>query len=370
MSSHAKDESATSFSGVMAGRKETFLAHYADALRELQGKFAARPGLLPAWSALEGFLTTEGKRLRPLLFLSTHRLFSAEDAEPSPAIFRAACALEFFHSFALAHDDIIDGSRSRRGQPTLHRRLAHLAGERRGENLALVLGDILFGFAVENFLLPGLNPRRGAAALRYFSTIAQDTGLGEALELALLGRPLEKVTEEDIRQTYFLKTTRYTFEAPLVLAAIFAGAPEPVLLSLHDFARPLGFAFQIENDLHEIGPRLGQTSDPADDVREGVKTLFLKRYHDALPSAEAAALRTELAQGHPSAVWSRVRKDTLAAKIVADLRQETAVNFQAARQVLMAAPLRPKQRAGLQALAAFIQRQTRHSEAPPNAATA
>jgi geranylgeranyl diphosphate synthase type I len=370
MPSRASTESSASFPADIAVRHREFQTHYADALRELQGKFAARPGLTPAWTALQGFLTTEGKRLRPLLFLSAYQLLSAEEVEPSPAIFRAACALEFFHSFALAHDDIIDGSRTRRGEPTLHRRLAAGAGARRGENLALVLGDILFGFAIENFLLPGIDPGRGAAALRYFSTIAQDTGLGEALELALLGRPLEAVTEEEIRNTYFLKTTRYTFEAPLVLAAILAGAPDAVLLSLHDFARPLGFAFQIENDLHEISPRIGADTEPADDVREGVKTLFLKRYHDALPAPEAAALRAELAQGHPAAVWARVRQDAVAAKVVEDLKMETAANFQEARRVLLAAPLRAGQCAGLQALTAFIQRQSHHSEALPNAATA
>jgi geranylgeranyl diphosphate synthase type I len=363
-------ESPETLAGDLAAWRGEFQAHYADALRELQGKFAARPGLRPAWTALQGFLTTEGKRLRPILFLSTYKLLGPEEAEPPPAIFRAACALEFFHSFALAHDDIIDGSRTRRGQPTLHRRLAGEAGDRRGENLALVLGDILFGFAVENFLLPGLDPGRGAAALRYFATIAQDTGLGEALELALLRRPLEAVTEEDIRNTYHLKTTRYTFEAPLVVAAILAGAPEPVLLSLHDFARPLGLAFQIENDLHEIGPQVNRAAEPADDLREGVKTLFLKRYHDALPAAEAAALRVELARGNPSAVWARVRQDGVAAKVVADLKGETAAHFQESRQVLLAAPLRPHQRAGLLALAAFIQRHNRHSESEPAAASA
>jgi geranylgeranyl diphosphate synthase type I len=358
------------FSGDLAAWRTEFQAHNADALRELHGKFAARPALAPAGMALQGFLTTEGKRLRPLLFLSAYKLLSADETLPSPAIFRTACALELFHSFALAHDDIIDGSRTRRGQPTLNRRLAGDAGERRGENFALVLGDILFGYAVENFLLPGLDPGRGAAALRYFSTIAQDTGLGEALELALLRRPLEAVSEEDIRNTYYLKTTRYTFEAPLVLAAILAGAPEPVLLSLHDFARPLGLAFQVENDLHEIDPRAGGAAAPADDLREGVKTLFLKRYHDALPAAEAAGLRTELAHGNPSAVWARVREDAIAAKVVADLKWETAANFQEARQVLLAAPLRPEQRTGLLALTAFIQRHNRHSEAQPAAASA
>jgi len=217
-------------------------------------------------------------------------------------------------------------------------------------------------------LLPGHDSRRGAAALRYFATIAQDTGLGEALELALLRRPLDAITEEDIRHTYFLKTTRYTFEAPLVLAAILAGSPEPVLLSLHDFARPLGLAFQIENDLHEIGS--AATSDPADDLREGVKTLFLKRYHDTLPAAEAAALREELAHGNPGAICARVRRDTTAAKVVAELKSETAAHFQEARQILLAAPLRPGQRTGLLALAAFIQRHNRHSEAPAAAASA
>ncbi len=346
-------------------RRLAFQSHYEDALRELHGKFAARPGLAPAWAALEGFLSTEGKRLRPLVFLSAYELLDEARAGLTPVIYRVACAMELFHAFALTHDDIIDGSHTRRHQPTLHRRLAAETGDRCGENLALVLGDILFGFTVENFLLPGLDSSRAAAALRYFSTVAQDTGLGEALELSLLSRPLEAVTEEDIFNTYFLKTTRYTFEAPLVAAAILAGAPEPVLLSLHDYARPLGLAFQIENDLHEIG-----LSESADDLRTGVKTLFLKRCHETLPPAMAAALQAALARGDTAEVRTRLNYCATATKVVEGLKAETAARFQEARQVLLAAPLRPEQREGLLALTTFVHRHNRHSEAPAVSASA
>jgi len=346
--------------------RDQFQRHFDDALRELEARFTARPGLASTWSALRDFLETEGKRVRPLLFLAAYRLFHDSPAPPTPATYRVACGLELFHTFALVHDDIIDGSFSRRGQPTLHRRLAAEADIRRGENLALVLGDILFGFTVENFLLPGQNPTRATAALRYFTTIAQDTGLGEALELALLRRPLDQVTEDDILSTYYLKTARYTFEAPLLVGAILAGAPEPVLLSLHDFARPLGLAFQIENDLHEVGLLPAGATELAYDFRTGVKTLFLKRYHDALAPADAAALRACLTRDAPAELIARLSDaDTLAA-VIADLKQETAGHFQEARRLLLAAPLRPDQCSGLLDLAAFIHRNCHHSEAAAN----
>jgi geranylgeranyl diphosphate synthase type I len=354
----------------IADWRDHFQFHFEDALRELHGKFAARPGLATAWTSLHAFLATEGKRVRPLLLLAAYRLFQETPAPPSPAIYRVACGLELFHSFALVHDDIIDGSFSRRGQPTLHRRLLHGADARHGENLALVLGDILFGFTVENFLLPGLSPARAAAALRYFTTIAQDTGLGEALELALLHRSLDRVSEDEILNTYYLKTTRYTFEAPLLIGAILAGASEPVLLSLHDFARPLGLAFQIENDLHEIGLLPAGSTELAYDLRAGVKTLFLKRYHDTLSSADAHALRNCLTQGEPAELIARLSNAPAVAAVVADLRQETAAHFQEARRILLAAPLRPDQCSGLLALAAFIHRNCHHSEAPPASASA
>jgi geranylgeranyl diphosphate synthase type I len=364
MSSHLHSKSGPATLGDFSDRKQIFQLHYEDALRELQGKFAARPGLAPAWAALEGFMHTGGKRLRPLVFLSAYELLEETRAELTPVIYRVACGLELFHAFAVAHDDIIDGSHTRRHQPTLHRRLAADAGDRSGENLALVLGDILFGFTIENFLLPGLDPVRANAALRYFSTVAQDTGLGEALELTLMRRPIEEVTEEDIFNTYYLKTTRYTFEAPLVMAAILAGAAEPVLLSLHDYARPLGLAFQIENDLHEIN-----SPDTAADLRMGVKTLFLKRCHEALSPETAATLRKTLAQGDTDEVRAILGRGAIAAKVSAELKTETALRFQEARQVLLAAPLRPEQREGLLALTAFVHRNSRHSEALANAAT-
>jgi geranylgeranyl diphosphate synthase type I len=357
----------------LASWRRQFQGHFEDALRELQGRFSARPGLVSTWSALHEFLSTEGKRVRPLLFLASHQLFSEPPAAPpSAAVYRVGCALELFHTFALVHDDIIDGSHSRRGQPTLHRRLSSGADTRSGENLALVLGDILFGFTVENFLLPGLNPARATAALRYFTSIAQDTGLGEALELALLRRPLDHVTEDDILNTYYLKTSRYTFEAPLLVGAILAGAPEPVLLSLHDFARPLGLAFQIENDLHEIGLLPTGATELAYDLRAGVKTLFLKRYHDALRPADAASLRACLAQDDPAELIARLSHGPTLTSVVADLKHETASHFQEARRILLAAPLRADQCSSLLNLAAFIHRNCHHSESPAasSAATA
>jgi geranylgeranyl diphosphate synthase type I len=350
MLSHSDRDSPASFVSELSGWRRQFQWHFDDALRELQGRFAARPGLL--------------------LFLAAHQLFGENASAPTPATYRVACGLELFHSFALVHDDIIDGSHSRRGQPTLHRRLVAGADASHGENLALVLGDILFGFTVENFLLPGLNPARATAALRYFTTIAQDTGLGEALELALLHRPLDQVTESDILDTYYLKTSRYTFEAPLLVGAILAGAPEPVLLSLHDFARPLGLAFQIENDLHEVGLLPTGATELAYDLRAGVKTLFLKRYHDALGAFDAAALRACLMRDDPAELIARLSHGPTIAAVVADLKQETASHFQEARRILLAAPLRADQCSGLLDLAAFIHRNCHHSEAPAPAASA
>ncbi|MGE9296252.1 MAG: polyprenyl synthetase family protein, partial [Puniceicoccales bacterium] len=151
-------------------------------LKELEDRIAEHPALDPVWQTLKAFLRRPGKRVRPSLFLLSYSLFDGRETPPPAAAFRVACALEIFHAFALIHDDLIDCSDSRRGKPTLHRALQGTVtrSEENARSLALVLGDILFGFAMEAFIDPNLPPAHSQVAMRYFLRIAQETGMGQA----------------------------------------------------------------------------------------------------------------------------------------------------------------------------------------------
>ena len=75
------------------------------------------------FTALQRFVLAGGKRLRPLFCYWGWRGAAGADGTP---IVAAAAALELFHAFALIHDDIMDGSDRRRGEPSVHRLFADL----------------------------------------------------------------------------------------------------------------------------------------------------------------------------------------------------------------------------------------------------
>ncbi len=333
-------------------------------LKELEDHLAQHHSLEPAWRSLKSFLRRPGKRLRPLLFLLSYSLFDQRDAPPPRAALRVAGALELFHAFALIHDDLIDCSESRRGKPTLHRALANdvTNTERNAQSLALVLGDILFGFAMECFIDPELPRAQSMVAMRYFLRIAQETGMGQAAEIAHLDLPLSEVCESEIRQTYHLKTTRYTIECPLVLGAMLAGADDEARKSLCQFAKPLGLAFQIENDLHEVELLPDAAPDLAYDFHCGVKTLVLKRLHDALTPADQKRLAKALEQSEQPSALQDLAQLFAKSGVIQTLRGEVRSHFSESRHALRESSLQPREIAFLEQVVEFIQCNRQHSE--------
>ncbi len=333
-------------------------------LKELEDHIGQHPSLEPAWQSLKSFLRRPGKRLRPLLFLLSYSLFDGRVTPPPRAAFRIAGALELFHGFALIHDDLIDRSESRRGKPTLHRALESdlSTSERNAQSLALVLGDILFGFAMECFIDPELPPARSQAAMRYFLRTAQETGMGQAAEIAMLDMPLGQICESEIEQTYHLKTTRYTVECPLTLGALLAGADDEARRALAEFAKPLGLAFQIENDLHEVELLPDAAPDLAYDFHCGVKTLVLKRLYEALTSADQQLLMQALQNSQQPEGLAELVRLVNKSGVVKTMRNEVRQHFTDARRALHNSSLKPHQIAFLETVVEYIQSNRCHSE--------
>jgi len=336
-------------------------------LAELARRFAAIPELEPTHATLGPYLARTGKRLRPLLLLASYRMFQSEPASlPPAAVANAAAAIELFHAFSLIHDDLVDQSDHRRGQPALHRRFERQLGTspKLGVDLALVVGDLLFGFAMERLLDERLP--HAAAATRYFLKVTQDTGLGEALELIHQQASLAAVSPDAILRTYRLKTTRYTFAAPLVLGAMLAGADTLDRTRLEAIADPLGLAFQLENDLHELTLPPSDAAHHSWDLLAGVKTLPLRRLHDRLAPADQEWL-DQLLRGHLPAVGDCARLTELlrTTGVLADLRAEIAGAFAEAGRRLQSSGWPPSRRDDLGALVAYVRSHSHHSEAQP-----
>ncbi|MBH0775566.1 polyprenyl synthetase family protein [Nocardia bovistercoris] len=266
-------------------------------LRAKAGSGAARRLPEEVVTTLDGFLFGGGKRIRPVLCVLGWLAGGGDPEVPAPVV-RAAASLELFHASVLIHDDIIDDSDTRRDRPTVHRVLTDLHRDRRdperfGAGAAIVLGDLTMVWAAELLHTAQLAHDRLAAALAVLDSMRADVMYGQYLDLLATACPTDDL--ERALQIVRYKTVSYTCERPLHLGAALADAPPEVRTALTAYARPLGEAFQLRDDL------LGVFGDPAhsgksnlDDLREGKHTALVALALEHASEAEAARLRTLL----------------------------------------------------------------------------
>ena len=269
----------------------------------------AHPTFTTLYDDLREFACRPGKRLRPLLFLLAHRIFTAPHHSPPTAhqtLLPVAASLELLHAFILIHDDIIDRSELRRALPTLHRiiehRLTPFSDRRRaGRNLALVMGDILFALAQRCLLeAPGIDPALRARLASLLLGCMVETGFGEVADIIHGTRDVSRVSLGEIEQMYQLKTTLYTVECPLAMAALLAGIGDAdTLAALGRVARPAGLAFQIQNDLQEFARFEISDAEVPSDMLEGKKTLLARTAFNRLNETDRTMLQLCLDHGEP-----------------------------------------------------------------------
>ncbi|WP_299814648.1 polyprenyl synthetase family protein [uncultured Jannaschia sp.] len=182
-----------------------------------------------------------GKRLRAFLVLETSALFDV----PRAGALRAAAAIEAVHAYSLIHDDLpcMDDDDLRRGRPTVHRRW--------DEATAVLAGDALQTLAFEQLAGHGTDPDPAIRA-ELVLTLARAAGAagmvgGQALDIAAETAD-EPLDIDAITRLQRLKTGRL-LEWPCRAGAILGRAdPAPLL----DYARHLGLAFQIADDLLDV----------------------------------------------------------------------------------------------------------------------
>ena len=180
-----------------------------------------------------------GKRIRAILVIATGEVLHAEDERLEPS----ACAVEFIHAYSLVHDDLpsMDDDDLRRGVPTCHRVF--------GEATALLAGDALQTLA---FGTLACAPAPDAGDLvRVLAQASGSLGMagGQAVDLESVGRTL---TLEQLDSMHLHKTGAL-IRASVRLGALSAGARDPEILDrLDDYARCIGLAFQIRDDVLDI----------------------------------------------------------------------------------------------------------------------
>ena len=219
--------------------------------------------------SMEYSLMAGGKRIRPILVLTTYKLFkeNIEDCMPY------AIAIEMVHNFSLIHDDLpaIDNDDFRHGKLTNHKKF--------NEATAILAGDGLLNWAyivISEDLLENTSIKQ-QNKLKVFNEFANAIDrmiAGEYLDTELEGK---EITKEELEYIHENKTG-----ALLVLCvrmgAILAGAKDEDIDRLTNYAKNIGLAFQIRDDiLSEIGDEK-ITGKPVGNDKELNKCTYVSQY--------------------------------------------------------------------------------------------
>ncbi len=256
------------------------------------------------------WLMRAGKRWRPFLAVSTYQALRRDTGKPLPEdIKKAAVAVECFHKASLIHDDIEDNDALRYGEKTLH--------EEYGTAVALNVGDLLIGEGYRLLAACKASPAQKAEMVRIASEGQRELCRGQGAELCWARNP-QTLTQHQVLDI-FRKKTAPAFEVALRVGALYAGVEqhEEVEDVLHVYSEALGIAYQIRDDLSDLGDT-GETNDIA-----GLRpSLLLAVAHEKAKDAKKELLASVWRRQLPAGV-SVKDIEAIYTEVGADLRAKT-----------------------------------------------
>jgi len=311
--------------------------------------------------ALEEFVLSGGKRLRPAFAYWGWRAVTNDPDPVNPEMLRLFSALELLHACALVHDDVIDDSATRRGLPTVHMKFADThrdsgwqgSARQFGLSAAILLGDLALVWADDMVATAELSSDARRRIQRVWADIRTEVLGGQYLDIVAESSGVDSIASAMTVNTY--KTASYTVSRPLQMGVAAAADRPDVLAAFHEVGTNLGVAFQLRDDV------LGVFGDPAvtgkpsgDDLRSGKRTVLLAEAVERAEQSDPAAadlLRTSIGTELSS---DRVRElceviTTVGALSAVESRIDTLTRH--AVDVLNAAPIADQAKVGLLELA-------------------
>jgi geranylgeranyl diphosphate synthase type I len=240
-------------------------------------------------------VTAGGKRFRPAFCYWGYVAAAGEPADEL-AVLRAAGSLDLLHVSALVHDDVMDGSATRRGAPASHVTFAgaHSGAGWRGDSEvfgragAILLGDLLLMWSAELWGSCGLGAEALERARPYLDLVRTEVIVGQYLDIVAQAAVTDPGSALDrAGRVLEYKSARYTVTRPSQLGAALGGGSPELIDGLGRYGSPLGRAFQLRDDILGLYGDESITGKPAgDDLREGKRTLLIAH---AMGLASAAA---------------------------------------------------------------------------------
>jgi geranylgeranyl diphosphate synthase, type II len=205
----------------------------------------------------------------------------------------AAFAVELFHNFSLMHDDIMDNSPLRRGQPTVHIKY--------NPNTAILSGDVMLVYAYQYLSQTHASPEKLAQIWQIFNRTAIGVCEGQQLDMRFETLEAQAVAVADYIEMIRLKTA-VLLEGSLQMGAVLAGANAAQIQQIGEFGLSMGIAFQLRDDYldtfgqsAEVGKRIGG------DILQNKKTFLALTALQTASESQRQALLHAFAQAPESA---------------------------------------------------------------------
>jgi geranylgeranyl diphosphate synthase type I len=311
------------------------------------------PDVTPFIDALAQLAQAGAKRIRPAFCHWAHVGAGGDPADP--LVVDAGVAFELLQAFALVHDDVMDGSATRRGARTAHLEFAsrhtrsRWRGEPRrfGEAVAILVGDLAHVYADQ------MLSRAPAPAQDVWHELRVELNVGQYLDV--LGTARGDLQRERAHLIARFKSGKYTIERPLHVGAALAGRLDDLQAPLSAFGDPLGEAFQLRDDiLGAFGDERLTGKPVGDDLREGKPTPLLAYAAERATPTQREILDQVGDRGLSSADVAAVQGVLVATGALAEV--ETAIERLLARglQALDRTPITAEAKSALGELAEFV----------------
>lgn len=255
-----------------------------------QRALAYTPQYEQLWESLER-MALGGKLIRPRLLIDVHEALGGTRSE---AAADAACAMQLLHIGLVIHDDVIDNDTIRRGEMNIAGRFsaeALLLGSTSpaaqvwGTSSALLGGDLMLTLAQSLLARLDLDTASRLDVLDIYDETIAASAAGEQADV-WLSLHLAEAGPDEVLAMIGRKTAAYSFEAPMMIAAVLADSGRDRIDRLRSIGREIGIVYQLRDDvLGLFGDEKATGKSVLSDLREGKETLLvnLARTHPSWP---------------------------------------------------------------------------------------
>ncbi len=217
------------------------------------------------YKAMRYSIFAGGKRLRPILMMNVCKMCGGDVNEIIPF----ACAIEMIHTYSLIHDDLpaMDNDDLRRGMPTSHIKF--------GEATAILAGDALLNKAFEVVSdYRGDDVKRAVKAINMLAVSSGTEGMigGQIVDMESEGR---EITLEELCYLHLNKTGAIIRSA-CTIGALIGGGSDAQVKAVDEFAKNLGVAFQIQDDILDIIGNEQELGKPIGSDLEEEKNTYVR----------------------------------------------------------------------------------------------